>query len=68
VVLRQMRAASPEIRGKLKTGRDAHRGPRSRPVSPKLRARLAAELRPDVAQLSQLLDRDLTHWCRSVIA
>jgi hypothetical protein len=65
VVLRQMRAASPEIRGKLKTGRDAHRGPRSRPVSPELRARLAAELLPDVAQLSQLLDRDLTHWCRS---
>jgi hypothetical protein len=68
VVLRQMRAASPEIRRKLKTGRDAHRGPRSRPVSPELRARLAAELMPDVAQLSQLLDRDLTHWCRSAAA
>jgi hypothetical protein len=65
LVLRQMRAASPEIRRKLKTGRDAHRGPRSRPVSPELRARLAAALLPDVAQLSQLLDRDLTHWCRS---
>lgn len=68
MVLRQMRAASPEIRRKLKTGRDAHRGPRSRPVSPELRARLAAELLPDVAQLSQLLDRDLTHWCRSAAA
>ena len=68
LVLRQMRAASPEIRRKLKTGRDAHRGPRSQPVSPELRARLAAELLPDVAQLSQLLDRDLTHWCRSAAA
>jgi hypothetical protein len=68
VVLRQMRAAPPEIRDKLKTGRDAHRGPRSRPVSPELRARLAAELLPDVARLSQLLDRDLTHWCRSAAA
>jgi hypothetical protein len=67
-VLRQMRAASPEIRAKLKTGRDAHRGPRSRPVSPELRARLAAELLPDVARLGQLLDRDLTHWCRSAAA
>jgi len=65
MVLRQMRAATPEVRQKLKTGRDAHRGPRSRPVSPELRARLAAELSPDVARLSQLLDRDLTHWCRS---
>jgi hypothetical protein len=67
-VLRQLRAAPPEIRRKLKTGRDAHRGPRPRPVPPELRARLAAELLPDVAQLSQLLDRDLTHWCRSAAA
>jgi hypothetical protein len=64
VVLRQMRAASPEIRGKLKTGHH-HRGAHSRPVSPGTRTRLAAELLPDVTQLSQLLDRDLTHWCRS---
>jgi hypothetical protein len=63
-----MRAASPEIRRKLKTGRDAHRGPRSAPVSPTLRARLAADLLSDVARLSQLLDRDLTAWCRSPAA
>lgn len=63
-VLRQMRAASPEIRGKLKTGR-LHGGAPPRPVSPRTRARLAAELLPDVARLSQLLDRDLTHWCRT---
>jgi hypothetical protein len=64
LVLRQMRAASPEIRRKLKTGR-LHGGGRGRPVSPETRARLAAELRPDVARLSELLDRDLTAWCRS---
>ncbi|HET9619780.1 MAG TPA: sulfotransferase [Kofleriaceae bacterium] len=68
IILRQMRAASPEIRRKLKIGRDSHRGPRSRPVSPALRARLAAELAPDVARLGELLDRDLGHWCRSVAA
>jgi len=65
VVLRQMRAASPSIRRKLKTGRDAHRGPGTRAVTPDLRARLQAELLPDVERLSALLDRDLTHWCRS---
>jgi hypothetical protein len=65
MVLRQMRAATPEIRRKLKTGRDAHRGPRSKPVSPEMRERLTAALLPDVERLSALLDRDLTHWCRS---
>jgi len=65
LVLRQIRAAGPDIRRKLKTGRDAHRGPRSRPVTPELRASLCSELLPDVEQLSAVLDRDLTHWCRS---
>lgn len=64
IVLRQMRAASPEIRRKLKTG-DVHGGARGAPISPALRARLSAELRPDVERLSHLLDRDLGHWCRS---
>lgn len=64
IVLAQMRAARPEVRRKLKTGRDAHRGPKSRAVSPELRARLDAELLPDVERLSALLDRDLTPWCR----
>jgi len=64
IILQQMRAARPEIRRKLKTGRDAHRGPRSRAVTPELRARLHTELLPDVERLSALLDRDLTFWCR----
>jgi hypothetical protein len=63
-VMRQMRAALPQVRDKLKTGQ-LHGGPRTRPVSPETRARLAAELLPDVVELSELLDRDLTHWCRS---
>jgi Sulfotransferase domain len=64
MILQQMRKASPGVRQKLKTGRDAHRGPRSRPVTPELRARLHGELLPDVERLSQVLDRDLTFWCR----
>jgi len=66
IVLSQLRAARPEVRNKLKTGRDAHRGPRHRAVSRELRARLNAELLPDVERLSALLDRDLTPWCRDV--
>lgn len=65
LVLKQMRAALPEIRAKLKTGRDTHRGPRSKPVTPELRAQLYAALLPDVERLSALLDRDLTAWVRS---
>ncbi|HEX3763200.1 MAG TPA: sulfotransferase [Kofleriaceae bacterium] len=64
IILRQMRAASPEIRRKLKTG-DFHAGARGAPISPALRARLGAELLPDVERLSHVLDRDLTRWCRS---
>ena len=67
LVLRQMRAASPQIRDKLKTGR-FHRGARGRPVLPATRARLAAELAPDLLRLSLLLGRDLTHWGRSAAA
>ncbi len=37
--------------------------PRS-PIPPDLRRRLAAELRPEIARLERLLDRDLSHWCR----
>ncbi|ADO75785.1 sulfotransferase family protein [Stigmatella aurantiaca] len=65
LVLKQMRAASQEVRQKLKTGRDSHRGPRSKPVSAALRARLHEELRPDVERLSTLLNRDLSHWCKA---
>jgi hypothetical protein len=34
------------------------------PLDPTLRQRLQAELLPEVEELSQLLGRDLTHWCR----
>lgn len=33
------------------------------PLTPELRARLQNELLPDVEALSELLERDLTHWC-----
>jgi hypothetical protein len=65
IILKQMRTASPEVRQKLKTGKGEHQGPRSKPVSATLRARLHGELRPDVERLSTLLGRDLSHWCRS---
>ncbi|MDC0711358.1 sulfotransferase [Stigmatella sp. ncwal1] len=63
-VLKQMRAATPEVRKKLKTVGDTHRGPRSKPLSASLQARLHEELRPDVERLSSLLGRDVTHWCQ----
>ncbi len=34
------------------------------PMDPALRCQLQEELLPDVEQLSSLLGRDLTHWCR----
>lgn len=34
------------------------------PLDAKLRQQLQAEFTPDVERLSQLLNRDLTHWCR----
>jgi len=33
-------------------------------LSPEVRDRLQKQLRPEVEKLSELLDRDLTHWCR----
>lgn len=35
------------------------------PMKPELERRLRAEFLPEVEQLSELLDRDLTHWCRT---
>ncbi len=35
-----------------------------RPLDPELSKRLRAEFAPEVKQLSELLDRDLTHWSR----
>jgi hypothetical protein len=34
-----------------------------RPLDPELRKTLQGEFQPDVSQLSNLLGRDLTHWC-----
>lgn len=34
------------------------------PMDPELRRRLQAEFAPEVKRLSDLLGRDLTHWCR----
>lgn len=34
------------------------------PLSPELRARLAADFRPDVLALAELIGRDLSHWLR----
>jgi hypothetical protein len=33
------------------------------PMRPETRAMLADQLRPEVEKVSELLDRDLTHWC-----
>jgi hypothetical protein len=35
------------------------------PLDPQLRARLQNEFRPEIERLSQLLNRDLTHWCKA---
>lgn len=34
------------------------------PMNPELRAQLQREFLPEVERLSELLNRDLTHWCR----
>jgi len=41
---------------------------RTAELSPGLRAQLQTLFLPDVEQLSELLNRDLTHWCRSAPA
>ncbi|WP_193369755.1 sulfotransferase domain-containing protein [Pelagibius marinus] len=38
------------------------------PMSPITRASLQQLFRPDVERLSELLDRDLTHWCRQDVS
>lgn len=35
------------------------------PMDPELRRRLQAEFTPEVERLSELLGRDLTHWCKA---
>jgi hypothetical protein len=35
------------------------------PMSPSLRRQLQAHFAPDVERLSELLDQDLTYWCRA---
>jgi Sulfotransferase domain len=38
------------------------------PMDRELKSRLQAEFLPEVQQLSELLERDLTHWCRPEVA
>lgn len=38
------------------------------PIDPELKRRLQGEFLPEVQQLSELLERDLTHWCRPEVA
>ena len=38
------------------------------PIDPELKRRLQGEFLPEVQQLSELLGRDLTHWCRPEVA
>ena len=39
-----------------------------RPMDEELRRQLSAEFAPEVRRLSELLGRDLTHWCRTLAA
>ena len=61
-----VRLAAPEplrqllVRGLRRL--NSRREPRS-PMEPELKRRLQAEFLPEVEQLSELLGRDLTHWC-----
>ncbi|OJH40967.1 sulfotransferase family protein [Cystobacter ferrugineus] len=66
LVLRQMRAASPEVLEKLerKTARNLHHGPRGAPLPPELETRLREELRPDGERLEARLGRPLSGWYR----
>ena len=43
---------------------NSHYFPRQ-PISPEVKRRLQAEFLPEVEQLSKLLGRDLTHWCKT---
>jgi hypothetical protein len=36
-----------------------------RPLDPHLHRRLDAEFLPEMAALSDLIGRDVTHWCRT---
>jgi len=65
LALNQIRQSHPEIKKKLstKTG-DTHKGPSRPPLSPGLRSRLQELFREDLEKTGQLIQRDLTHWCR----
>lgn len=49
------------LRERIKTANAVTR--EREPLDPALRNRLAAELRPDVDRLAELIGRDLSHWC-----
>ena len=49
----------------VKVGRRANtRYERRKPMGAELRSRLLKELTPEVARLSEVLGRDLMHWCK----
>ncbi|MEM9461354.1 MAG: sulfotransferase domain-containing protein [Myxococcota bacterium] len=65
-VLRQLRRLGqvcPDLLTVMRGRGQQHLGPKA-PLDQALRARLRERLAGDVAELSMLLDRDLSHWCR----
>ena len=71
ILRRAGRAMLPSgLRGSLsrfvvKVGRRANtRYERRKPMGAELRSRLLKELTPEVARLSEVLGRDLMHWCK----
>ncbi len=62
-ILLPSQAVRDRLRSRLK--RLNTRFTRRSPMPSELRQRLAVDLRPEVEHLERLLDRDLSHWCRS---
>ncbi len=63
MAIRQLRRTDPRVRRKIgREGLRQHASPEREPLSPELKARLREIFRPDVAALSELLGRDLSHW------
>jgi hypothetical protein len=67
MVLHQLRHVHPEVKEKLsiKTGHRAHQGPKRSSLSLELKSRLQRLFKEDIEKTSELIHRDLTHWCGS---
>ena len=67
MVLHQLRHAHPEVKEKLsiKTGHRAHQGPKRSSLPPELKSHLQNLFKEDIEKTSELIHRDLTHWCSS---